>query len=92
MLVDAGFGLRDCADPSRIRPTRYVIRPRLHPTLRQRRQIKSMGLRTEDVRHIVVTHFDMDHIGGIADFPRYLDSRHRGWGLRCDAQPLAGRA
>ena len=69
MLVDTGFGLRDCADPSRIGPTRYVIRPALAPNETAARQIKSMGLRTEDVRHIVVTHFDMDHIGGIADFP-----------------------
>ncbi len=69
VLVDTGFGLRDCADPSRIGPTRYVIRPALAPNETAARQIKSMGLRTEDVRHIVVTHFDMDHIGGIADFP-----------------------
>lgn len=70
VLVDTGFGLKDCADPAtRIGLTRHVIRPALRPDETAARQIESMGFRTEDVRHIVVTHFDVDHIGGIADFP-----------------------
>jgi glyoxylase-like metal-dependent hydrolase (beta-lactamase superfamily II) len=32
-------------------------------------QIKGLGFEIADVRHIVLTHFDFDHIGGIADFP-----------------------
>jgi glyoxylase-like metal-dependent hydrolase (beta-lactamase superfamily II) len=33
------------------------------------RQIERLGFRREDVRHIVITHFDFDHIGGLVDFP-----------------------
>jgi glyoxylase-like metal-dependent hydrolase (beta-lactamase superfamily II) len=33
------------------------------------RQVERLGFRRNDVRHIVVTHFDADHIGGLADFP-----------------------
>lgn len=32
-------------------------------------QVKSLGYRTEDVRHIVLTHLDLDHAGGLVDFP-----------------------
>lgn len=71
VLVDTGFGLQDCADPAgRIGPSRHVIRPALRPGETAARQIETLGFRTDDVRHIVVTHFDMDHIGGIADFPQ----------------------
>ncbi|MEU4227663.1 MBL fold metallo-hydrolase [Nonomuraea sp. NPDC026600] len=31
-------------------------------------QIRSLGYTTDDVRHIVLTHLDFDHIGGLADF------------------------
>ncbi|WP_051484150.1 MBL fold metallo-hydrolase [Rhizobium sp. CF080] len=33
-------------------------------------QIQSLGYPARDVRHIVLTHLDFDHAGGIADFPR----------------------
>jgi glyoxylase-like metal-dependent hydrolase (beta-lactamase superfamily II) len=33
------------------------------------RQIEELGFGAADVRHIVLTHFDLDHIGGLADFP-----------------------
>jgi glyoxylase-like metal-dependent hydrolase (beta-lactamase superfamily II) len=33
------------------------------------RQIEILGYRTKDVRHIVCTHLDLDHVGGISDFP-----------------------
>ena len=33
------------------------------------RQVEALGFRRDDVRHIITTHFDVDHIGGIADFP-----------------------
>src|SRR4029079_7320594 len=32
-------------------------------------QIERLGLDPRDVRHIAVTHLDLDHAGGIADFP-----------------------
>lgn len=70
VLVDTGFGTADCAEPAtRMGFFRHVSRPALRSTETAARQIEALGWRTEDVRHIVVTHFDLDHIGGIADFP-----------------------
>jgi glyoxylase-like metal-dependent hydrolase (beta-lactamase superfamily II) len=32
-------------------------------------QIERLGFRREDIRHIVITHLDVDHIGGLSDYP-----------------------
>lgn len=32
-------------------------------------QVERLGFRGDDVRHIVLTHFDADHIGGLSDSP-----------------------
>jgi glyoxylase-like metal-dependent hydrolase (beta-lactamase superfamily II) len=69
VLVDSGFGLQDCADPRRIGPSRHVLRPRFEVEETASRQVEGLGFHREDVRHIITTHFDIDHIGGIADFP-----------------------
>jgi glyoxylase-like metal-dependent hydrolase (beta-lactamase superfamily II) len=73
VLVDSGFGLADCADPARrVGPSRRLIRPVLDGTEAAVNQVERLGFRRDDVRHIVVTHFDPDHIGGMADFPEAL--------------------
>lgn len=70
VLVDTGFGLLDCADPrKRLGLLRHPLWPVLDTAETAARQIESLGFRRADVRHIVLTHFDLDHIGGIADFP-----------------------
>lgn len=70
VLVDTGHGLDDCADPARrVGPTRFVFRPVLDRNETAARQVERLGFNRNDVRHIVITHFDMDHIGGISDFP-----------------------
>lgn len=70
VLVDSGFGLRDIAEPGpRLGPARRLIRPVLRAEETAARQVEALGFRREDVRHIVVTHFDADHIGGLSDFP-----------------------
>ncbi len=33
-------------------------------------QISNYELKTEDIRHIVLTHLHLDHAGGLADFPQ----------------------
>ena len=70
VLVDAGFGLGDIADPTgRIGWFRRVIRPVFDPAETAIRQIEGLGFRAADVRHILLTHLDYDHIGGVSDFP-----------------------
>lgn len=70
VLIDAGFGLGDIADPtSRIGWFRRVIRPVFDPAETAIRQIQCLGFRAADVRHILLTHLDYDHIGGVSDFP-----------------------
>jgi glyoxylase-like metal-dependent hydrolase (beta-lactamase superfamily II) len=71
LLVDSGFGLRDAADPARrIGGARFMIRPVLDPDESAFRQLERLGHDPADVRDIVLTHFDADHAGGLADFPQ----------------------
>lgn len=70
VLVDSGFGLRDAADPAgRMGPARLLIRPIFDVAESAIRQIEALGFSARDLRHIVLTHFDADHVGGLADFP-----------------------
>lgn len=69
VLVDTGLGLLDIADPARIGPIRHIVRPAFDPAETAARQVERLGFRREDVRHIIVTHLDLDHAGGLADFP-----------------------
>ena len=71
VLVDTGFGLRDVTDPaSRLSPFFLTL---LSPDFREEmtavRQIERLGYSASDVRHIVLTHLDFDHAGGLDDFP-----------------------
>jgi len=69
-LVDSGFGMDDIADPARrIGPVRHLTRPALNPAETAARQVERLGFRRDDVRHIILTHLDHDHIGGLSDFP-----------------------
>ena len=70
VLVDTGFGNQDCANPAqRIGQIRHATRPRLDRSETAAYQVRRLGFRRDDVRHIIITHFDLDHIGGLADFP-----------------------
>lgn len=70
VLVDTGFGTEDVANPRRLgQPFRAAVRPRPQLADTALHQIEAMGLDPSDVRHIVVTHLDLDHAGGLGDFP-----------------------
>ncbi|MER6081336.1 MBL fold metallo-hydrolase [Streptomyces sp. NPDC001833] len=70
VLVDSGYGLDDISDPKRrVGPARHFIRPVFDAEETAARQVEKLGFRRADVRHIVLTHFDADHIGGLSDFP-----------------------
>lgn len=72
VLVDTGFGTRDVDHPSRrLSPfflTLNNIQLRREETALA--QVEALGFAADDVRHIVLTHLDFDHAGGIEDFPR----------------------
>ncbi|WKZ87054.1 MBL fold metallo-hydrolase [Ralstonia pickettii] len=71
VLVDTGFGLRDVAHP-RSRLSRFfltMLKPEFREEMTAIRQIERLGFRAADVRHIVMTHLDFDHAGGLDDFP-----------------------
>jgi glyoxylase-like metal-dependent hydrolase (beta-lactamase superfamily II) len=69
VLVDAGFGLADCAKPGRVGPARFLLNARFDESETALRQVEDLGFSREDVRHVVTTHFDLDHVGGLSDFP-----------------------
>ncbi|MGI5328544.1 MBL fold metallo-hydrolase [Actinomadura nitritigenes] len=70
VLVDTGFGLGDTAHPERLsRRFRFYARPVLDPDETAARQVVRLGYAVGDVRHIVLTHLDVDHAGGLGDFP-----------------------
>jgi len=70
ILVDTGFGLNDIANSNNLSPIfRNFIRPKLSPDETAVVQIKQLGFNPSDVRHIILTHLDLDHAGGLPDFP-----------------------
>ena len=69
VLVDSGFGTHDCANPARVGPSRRMVRAILSHEETVAHQIERLGFTRDDVRHIIITHLDMDHAGGISDFP-----------------------
>jgi len=70
VLVDSGFGTLDCDDPRRVGPTRRVVRAMLRHDETVAHQIERLDFAREDVRHIIITHLDMDHAGGMSEIGR----------------------
>lgn len=70
LLVDTGFGTDDLADPGRLgAPFRAAVRPDLDPAQTALAQVRALGFAPDDVTDIALTHLDLDHAGGLADFP-----------------------
>lgn len=78
ILVDTGFGTADVADPTRLpRMFRALTVPKLERASTLLEQVRALGHRSEDVRHIALTHLDLDHAGGLADFPHATVHLHQ---------------
>jgi glyoxylase-like metal-dependent hydrolase (beta-lactamase superfamily II) len=71
VLVDTGFGLRDVADAESRLSKLFLalLRPEFREEMTAFRQVQRLGFDPRDVRHIVLTHLDFDHAGGLDDFP-----------------------
>ena len=70
LLVDTGFGTADVAAPNRLgQPFRAVVRPVLAAEETAVARVRALGLDPADVTDIALTHLDLDHVGGLADFP-----------------------
>lgn len=71
ILVDTGFGLKEVKNPhSRLSEFFLtLVNPEFREELTAYRQIERLGLNPQDVRHIILTHLDFDHAGGMDDFP-----------------------
>lgn len=71
VLVDTGLGLGDVRRPSRLGMAfNAVTAPKLDPAETAIAQLARLGFSADDVRHVVLTHLDLDHAGGLGDFPK----------------------
>lgn len=79
VLVDTGLGLADVRAPRQRLGVGFMafVRPALSEEDTAVRQIERLGYARGDVRHVVVTHLDLDHAGGISDFPDATVHVHR---------------
>jgi glyoxylase-like metal-dependent hydrolase (beta-lactamase superfamily II) len=71
VLVDTGIGVDDVRDPRRLGaffgPAMGVDATKTKMPARP--QLEALGFDPAEVRHIVLTHLDFDHAGGLPDFP-----------------------
>lgn len=79
VLVDSGLGLEDVRHTNRRlgRSFAMVVNPRLKESETAIRQVEALGYAASDVRHVVLTHMDLDHAGGLSDFPHATVHLHR---------------
>jgi glyoxylase-like metal-dependent hydrolase (beta-lactamase superfamily II) len=71
VLVDTGLGTQDLASPREQLGAAFLASsaPALRPLETALHQVKSLGYQASDVQHILLTHLDLDHAGGLRDFP-----------------------
>ncbi|GLU42118.1 MULTISPECIES: MBL fold metallo-hydrolase [unclassified Pseudomonas] len=72
VLVDTGLGTPDFVDPAKRLGKMFTYgyaRPKRDPGLAALAQVRRLGFDPRDVRNIVMTHLDLDHVGGLVDFP-----------------------
>jgi glyoxylase-like metal-dependent hydrolase (beta-lactamase superfamily II) len=70
VLIDTGFGTRDVEGTSGLsRSFKTLVGPTHSRDETAIAQVEALGYKATDLRHIVVTHLDLDHAGGLVDFP-----------------------
>ncbi|SEQ22576.1 Glyoxylase, beta-lactamase superfamily II [Lentzea xinjiangensis] len=72
VLVDTGFGTHEVSDPEATIDglSRRLLKPVLDIEETAVHQVRKRGYTADDVRHVLLTHLDMDHAGGLRDFPK----------------------
>jgi glyoxylase-like metal-dependent hydrolase (beta-lactamase superfamily II) len=76
ILIDTGFGTQDVARPAQLGPARFALSAQFDASETAIARVRSLGFDPTDVRHILVTHLDLDHAGGLGDFPNALVHLH----------------
>jgi glyoxylase-like metal-dependent hydrolase (beta-lactamase superfamily II) len=71
VLVDTGFGTQDYLSPTRSMKI-FLTLMRASRDMNETAcyQIRRLGYKPEDVKHIIQTHLHLDHAGGLSDFPQ----------------------
>ncbi|WP_043633693.1 MBL fold metallo-hydrolase [Nonomuraea candida] len=71
VLVETGLGLDDVRNPDDTLGADWVqlAQPVLDEDETAVRRLAALGYSPGDVRHVIVTHLDVDHCGGLPDFP-----------------------
>jgi glyoxylase-like metal-dependent hydrolase (beta-lactamase superfamily II) len=70
VLVDTGFGIEDARNPGQLGAGfRLLMNPCPRTETTALKQLEALGFAAGDVSHIVATHLDLDHTGGLPDFP-----------------------
>jgi glyoxylase-like metal-dependent hydrolase (beta-lactamase superfamily II) len=70
VLIDTGFGLDDMRNTRQLgRIFDTLFRPQARESETAIEQVRGLGFDPGDVRHILATHLDVDHAGGLPDFP-----------------------
>jgi glyoxylase-like metal-dependent hydrolase (beta-lactamase superfamily II) len=71
VLVETGIGTADIADPIHRLGAAWVemVQPALAEDETAVAHLRRLGHQPQDVRDIVLTHLDLDHAGGLTDFP-----------------------
>lgn len=70
VLVDTGFGMEDARNPGQLGAGfRVLMGPQPKVETTALKQLEQLGFSASDVSHIAVTHLDLDHAGGLPDFP-----------------------
>jgi glyoxylase-like metal-dependent hydrolase (beta-lactamase superfamily II) len=69
VLIDTGLGTADLGEDSRLpKDFKWFVKPVDDgPTALS--NVLSLGYTASDVRHLLPTHLDLDHAGGMVDFP-----------------------
>lgn len=71
VLVDTGFGTQDVADPKRRLGASFErsTGPRLDVAETALYRVRALDFSPADVSDVCCTHLDLDHAGGLSDFP-----------------------